>query len=357
MSNCNVIKIITSIFPKNLLHKNYKIVQFFKKTIFIALIFCNNSCGDNSKTVIRIVNLDGRVSNVRPKNIAFNNQISLQSNDINNRDQQENINNQFENNNKKPLKITNQELSSKKSYNDSVALSNIDNNLQNRNSMPYNKNLDYQDNDIGRISSRTIENTMKSRKISSINNQNPQIITSEQKNLTKKELSLEKNKEISLNKNEEINQQIKTVENKQSDADDNPVSIIFKDSNNSNTLNDNKNEPKIMFKNRYIIADDNKNIKKSSKSNDFIDRQNSKISSKNINGIFIQIGAFKNRSNAQKSISKLSKNSQSRIEELVDRKGNKTYKSLIGPFKNKSDANKMLLKIKKSGNDGVLVNK
>lgn len=351
---------INLIFLKNLLNKNNKIVQFFRKTIFIALIFCNNSCGDNSKTIIRIVNLDGRASNVRPKNIAFNNQISPQNNYIKNRDQQENISNQFESNNKKPLKITNKELSSEKPYNDNGVISNIDNNPQNRNSVAYNKNPDSQDADIGRISSQTIENTMKSRKIASANNQNSQIILSEQRNLTKKQPLPEKTNEISLNKDEEINQnkQIKTAENnRQSDADDKPVSIIFKDDNNSNGLNNDKNEPKIMFKNRYIIADDDKNIKKSSKNNDFSDKQNSKTSSKNINGIFIQVGAFKNRSNAQRSLSKLGKNNQSRIEELADKKGNKTYKSLIGPFKNKSDANKMLLKIKKSGNDGVLVNK
>lgn len=77
------------------------------------------------------------------------------------------------------------------------------------------------------------------------------------------------------------------------------------------------------------------------------------ISNQKRKGLFVQVGAFSNASNAKKSLTRMQKFHNGRIEKVAGKKV--VYRVLLGPFSSKKQANALVKKIKKSGHDAVLM--
>lgn len=67
---------------------------------------------------------------------------------------------------------------------------------------------------------------------------------------------------------------------------------------------------------------------------------------------YIQVGSFKNESNAKRHLQDMSKYHKGKIEELNK---NSMHRVILGPFAKRYDANKLLKKVKNSGQSAILI--
>lgn len=143
-----------------------------------------------------------------------------------------------------------------------------------------------------------------------------------------------------------------------------PVKKTFQAENAADPVSDTLNAPKVtagkIMQEKEIQYDlsDTKKSKKSAVKTVYHapKKQESVKSESSAEGIFVQTGAFSNKSSADKSLNSMQKFSEGQIEEAES--GNKIlYRVLLGPFPSKVQATKVLGKIKKSGREAVIVRK
>lgn len=128
--------------------------------------------------------------------------------------------------------------------------------------------------------------------------------------------------------------------------------IIIQESSNVKTIDDNDNQTvEIDLSNNAVVEKTTpKEIEKTE-----IKKEVKKIAPKvNKNGYFVQVGAFKNKRNADRSLAYMKKFNKGLVQNVTANSEIK-YKVILGPFSKRSSAQIIYNKIKKSGHDALII--
>lgn len=103
----------------------------------------------------------------------------------------------------------------------------------------------------------------------------------------------------------------------------------------------------------FNLAGDESSAKKTKKTFK-IKKPKTQKSSITKSGYFVQVGAFKNRNNANKSLNYMKKFHSGRVQ-YKKNKANINYRVILGPFSKRASAQQLYNKVKKSGSDALII--